>query len=368
MLSTHAVLAPGILPDGAAPHRPVAIAPSLALNSLVSLSVPAATYSLMVNLSPRERRWIPMVFVVIMICSVMVGALQFAGSAIDNPLINESRDQVSATFANRNHFALFMACGCLIVPAAIFSRDAFKAWQAPAAIGLTLTLILMILASGSRAGLALGVCALILSPSLVWNKVMRAVRRYPRWLTIAIVCGAASLLIIVIVISISSQRAVSIDRLFSDDVNSDMRRRGLSTVLLLVRNTPFAGFGAGSFDTLFRFYEPFNLLKPTYFNHAHNDFIEIFLDFGYPGVFLLLAALSWFCVASLRVWKRRQSVEIVHGRLGSAIIFLILLASLVDYPARTPMIMALLVIAGVWLAEGAAAARKSALPPAGDNL
>ncbi len=128
-----------------------------------------------------------------------------------------------------------------------------------------------------------------------------------------------------------------------------MRARGLPVVLAMIRDYFPAGAGMGGFDPIFRMHEPFNLLKRTYFNHAHNDFLEIALDAGLPGLLLLAAAIGWWGLASARAWRRRPDAVVVLARLGSAILLLVLGASLVDYPTRTPLIMVTMVLAAMWL-------------------
>jgi O-antigen ligase len=125
------------------------------------------------------------------------------------------------------------------------------------------------------------------------------------------------------------------------------------------------GSGFGGFDQTFRLHEPFALLMPTYFNHAHNDFQEIALDGGLPAILLLGAATVWWAIASLRAWRAGPEAQHILPKLGSAMLLLVFVASLVDYPARTPMIMAMIVIAAVWLAR---AAPRAALPEKNQHL
>jgi O-antigen ligase len=110
---------------------------------------------------------------------------------------------------------------------------------------------------------------------------------------------------------------------------------------------PF-GSGAGAFDPVYRIHERNELLSFSYLNHAHNDLLEVVLDAGLLGLLLLLAAIAWWLWKSLRAW-RSASADNLLPRLGSIILFLTLVASIPDYPARTPMIMAVVVIAAVWL-------------------
>src|SRR3546814_8158382 len=77
-------------------------------------------------------------------------------------------------------------------------------------------------------------------------------------------------------------RAESVRRAFEIDPGQDLRTPGLPTVLSMIAAYFPAGAGFGGFDPIFRLHEPLQLLKPPYFNHAHNDFLEIVLDGGLP--------------------------------------------------------------------------------------
>jgi O-antigen ligase len=149
----------------------------------------------------------------------------------------------------------------------------------------------------------------------------------------------------------NADRAASLDRLLALETGADMRVRAFPTVWSMTAEFFPAGSGLGSFDAVFRGREPLALLKPTYFNHAHNDWLELVLETGAVGLLLLGAAVAWWASASWRAWRDRAPV----ARLGSGVVALIMAASIVDYPARTPMIMAVLVVAACWLAAPSAA-------------
>jgi hypothetical protein len=76
--------------------------------------------------------------------------------------------------------------------------------------------------------------------------------------------------------------------------------------------------------------------------------IEVVLDAGLVGLLLLGTAVVWWIWKSVGAWRSDSSTNLIR-RLGSATLLLILLASVTDYPARTPMFMAIVVIAAVWL-------------------
>lgn len=347
--------------------RPWSLVPGATVNALFSLVVPVAVLVLVTSVSDEQKSLIPVAVLAVIVLALLVGLLQFTGAGIVNPFVNGTRGAVDGMIANRNHFALLLAIGLLIAPVWGVGIGSPSHVRAPIALGVVPLLVLTILASGSRAGIALGAIALLLGFVLARRGVKSALRRYPRWTLPAIGIGLVALIAIFVLASVAADRAVSFNRLAELDSSDDIRRRGLSTVLAIIRAYFPFGTGMGSFDPIFRMHEPFALLKPTYFNHAHNDFFEVVLTAGLPGLVLLVAAIGWWGRRSVVAWRGSAPMP----KLGSAILLLILLASIVDYPARTPIIMAIATIAAIWLGgagQGGATAGKAPLPSAGHKL
>lgn len=330
------------------PWRPWTVVPGATINALFSLVVPVAVLVLTVRTKEGEWAWLPSVLLALITASMLVGLLQFSGATFNNPLINDTVGQISGSFANRNHFALFLAFGCLLAPVWAFLGGRSPGWRAPIALGLILLFALTILASGSRAGLLLGVLALGLGMLLVQRSIRRALSNAPRWVFPALVTAIVGSVTILVLLSVAADRAVSINRALEVDPGQDMRSRALSTVLAMVAKYFPTGAGLGGFNSLFQIHEPDPLLKPTYFNQAHNDFIGIMLDAGLLSL-MSVVALVWWSWATFRAWRGPR--QRMLPRLGSAMILLVLIASVFDYPARTPMIMAMLVIAATWLSS-----------------
>lgn len=348
------------------PWRPLAIVPGAAVNAAASLIVPVATLMLLVGLKPAERVWLPTAMLGLIVASALLGVLQASGGGFDNPLINETVGTVSGSLANRNHFALLAAIGCLIAPVWAFPAGHRPGWRGAVALALVLLFVLSILASGSRSGLVLGTVGVALGLTIVQRSIRRMLARYPRWVFPTAIAGVVVLVAIMVLFSIATDRAVSIQRLFAIDAEQDLRARTLPTVIAMTRAYLPFGIGLGGFDPLFRLHEPSSLLKPTFFNQAHNDFLEIVLDAGLPGALLLLAAVGWWAVASFRAW--RGGADQTHARLGSATLLLVMIASVSDYPARTPIIMAVIVVAAMWLAWAEERRDRYALPPGEQHL
>lgn len=350
-----------LIPGEAVPWRPLTMTPGATRNALFSLVVPVTMFALLVSADPRVNRWMPGMLLTMIGAAVILGLLQFSGAGFNSPFLNDTPGIVSSIFANRNHFALFLAIGCLIAPVwAFLNRDALR-WRGPLAAGLVLLFELTILATGSRSGMLLGGLALALALVLVGRRLRRRLRGGPSWLLPALAVLAIIIVAGFVMLSFAADRADAINRLIALESDQDMRSRAMPTLLSMIGlYFPF-GSGLGGFDPVFRIHEPFALLKLTYFNQAHNDFLGILLDAGIFGVAVLAAAIMWWLVSTIRVWRSDNDGALL-GRLGSAIIFLILAASVTDYPARTPTFMAAIVIAAVWLARARPIRSQAALP------
>lgn len=331
------------------PWRPLSMSPGATANALGSLIVPAVVLLLAAQLSREQQRQMMGWVLGLVIAGSLLALLQFSGGRLDNPFINDPPGAVAGNFANRNHMALFLAIGCLVAPAWAFRGDKVQRWRVAAGLGLLPLLLLMILATGSRAGVALGLAGTAIGIAISWRAVAREVRTLPRMLRLPLLGAFAAAVVGVLVLSFTRGRAVSIDRALELESAEDLRTQALPTVLSMFERYFPAGSGFGTFDPVYRITEPDTLLQPSYFNQAHNDWLGVLLDGGLAGAVLLAAAVGWWIVASVRAWRTQPVRDL--PRIGSAVILLVFAASIVDYPARTPMIMALVALAATWLAS-----------------
>lgn len=350
------------------PWRPWSIEPAGTLNAAMSLIVPFGTLMLFAQLSATDRARIPGLLLIFIAVAMVVGLLQFSSTRIENPLINGSVGVVSGPLANRNHFALLIATGCLLAPIWAFSRADRAAPRAMLAAGLVVLFFLTILATGSRAGLLLGPIGAVLGLLISARATRRALRHRARWVLPALIACIFSVIAVCVLLAVLAGRAESIDRLVATEEGQEMRFRGLPVVLKMIGNYFPSGTGSGSFDPLFRIHEPLAVLKPTYFNQAHNDFLDVALSCGLPGLLLLLAALVWWAWASIKAWRNLANRRSMLPPLGSAMLLLVIIASIIDYPARTPLMMAVIVIAASWLSSRPEEKGLSALPASGLRL
>jgi O-antigen ligase len=84
---------------------------------------------------------------------------------------------------------------------------------------------------------------------------------------------------------------------------------------------------------------------PSYVNHAHNDWLEIWLEGGFLALAVLVAFLIWFVFASFGAWRapldRGRALDRALPQAASIVVILVLLHSAVDYPLRTTALMTL---------------------------
>lgn len=329
--------------------RPLALYPDGALNALVSLLIPLSVMIVWAFVGIAHRPLILPLLVVLILTSALIGLLQLSSGLGGSPFLNDNRGDISGLFSNRNHQALFLAIGMLLTMGWAFRDDARPIWRIWAAGAIIPFLALMVLATGSRAGLGLAALALGAGLLIGFRGLRAFLKRLPRPLAIALPILILALAAGLIVISISADRALSLTRATDTNVGAELRTETLPIVLNMVRDMAIYGSGFGSFDPLFRSYEPVSMLNPHYFNHAHDDFLEVLIEGGVPAAILLALALGWWLWRSGTIWLRPRVEGTTLAKLGSVVILLAALASIVDYPVRTPVMMAIVALAACWM-------------------
>jgi O-antigen ligase len=101
------------------------------------------------------------------------------------------------------------------------------------------------------------------------------------------------------------------------------------------------GSGLGSFAEAFARYEPREAAGNAYVNHAHNDYLELVLEFGLIIIPVLLGFLMWWGQRVVRIWLAGGGNRWAEaGTVASAAI---LAHEVVDYPLRTAAISVIFV-------------------------
>jgi O-antigen ligase len=362
--------------------RPLSLVPSRTSNALFSLGVPLAAFLLYRVAPMRARRQIAPALVIGGAVSVMVGLLQDVSgpaSALYTYRVHSEGEAVGL-FANRNHQGVFLAC--VIVFAGVYAArlrpsDRGTYFKLVLLAGLVAALVPFILVLGSRAGLLLGIAALATVPFVLmrapWVTQLLAPRRghkpgrakeraapsrriSPRLLLF----GAFALAITGLgALALNNARDESFSRLSDSGAASPFDRAEVVGYLwrMLHDYLPW-GSGFGSFDTVFHIYEPRDAISTVYLNQAHNDWLQFVIEGGAPAALLLLAFVGWAALKVVAAWRKRHSQQAPVRLAMLAILAIVALASVVDYPLRTPIMMMVLAFVVSLLSDD-----EVALPP-----
>lgn len=64
-----------------------------------------------------------------------------------------------------------------------------------------------------------------------------------------------------------------------------------------------AGSGLGSYREVYRLFESPSEVNSTFVNHAHNDYLELAVELGLPGVLLMILFLAWWGATAWQVGR-----------------------------------------------------------------
>lgn len=335
--------------------RPLALAPVGAWNAFFSLLPPFAVLVVGARLSFQERRTLVIPLLLLALATSLVALLQLSGGESSPLYLYRITNDGAAVglFANRNHQAVFLACSFPLL-AVFASPSAFPRWDRRIRVGIAAAcgaiFVALILVTGSRAGLLTMMVGLA-AAALLSRTDPRATGPMRFWRGTRAWAVAAGLLLLLAAIVVFAGRAESIDRLLSSNGVGEIRYRAWGPILdMALRYFP-VGSGIGSFAEVYRLDEPYALLEWTTFLRAHNDPLELLVTGGAPAMLLLAVAVAAYVRQCVRWWRagnRKDGRSVTRGA-ALCVIGILGLASLGDYPLRTPAIACLFCVMLLWL-------------------
>lgn len=331
--------------DVSRPMLGLSLSPYRTFSSWLSLIPASAVYVAMLTVDGDYRNRVGFIVVGAALISLILGFAQF-GSAPSQYFYFYDITNVGAAvgfFSNRNHLATLFLIAIpflgLIFPSAgntFVSRPA-KIGRRVAAIALLAMLCAGILLTGSRAGLALILPTILLT----YGSAVRTSKGISPWPVIA---GTGAFCALVVAAFLYGP---FYERILARSANIEDEAR-LTVAPIVARtgweNFPF-GTGFGTFDPVFRQAAGSANLQPNFVNHAHNDYLELWLTGGLPALLLVLAFLWWFAVTVVPNWRAKGASGGAAARCAGIVITVVLLHSFVDYPLRTAAISSLFAMA-----------------------
>lgn len=337
----------------AQPWRPLNLTPDRGWNSLLAL-LPACAVLVIVSRGPRQNfRYAIALLWIVAFGSALLGLAQMAGGP-DSPLRYYAITNAYAPtglFANRNHQSVLLACALPAIGYWAIATPITQRILHPITVGAvaSATIVIALIASGSRAGLVLGVLGTVAALFFWWPLLAPRLSRFSRRGRLAVISLSALLIAGLVAVVVLADRAQSLDRLLGGD-QPDMRGAWFKPSEQMLWTFFPWGSGFGSFAAVFPRFESFDLLRWNYANQAHNDWLQVVIEGGLLGALLAAIYLGWWVRRSAWAW-RRGARSAALAKLGSIITAMLMLSSVVDYPLRTPLLSALFMFASLCLLD-----------------
>ncbi len=195
--------------------------------------------------------------------------------------------------------------------------------------GLAVCLLLMVPLSTARAGMAIALPAL--AAILLLAGVLRPSRigKSKRATALAVLMG------LVVIVGVRAALGwAAVDE--AEELRHTMR---VATVEAAKMQAPL-GSGVGSFVPVFEQSAPVSLQRGRYVNHAHNEYVQWWLEAGWLGMFALIFALAVLALAAWRIASLRiRSGHAALAASGLVAICAALAHSWADFPLRTTTLM-----------------------------
>jgi O-antigen ligase len=355
--------------------RPISLAPAATWNGFYAMMVPLGVLVLGARLTIEESCKLLALVIALGLMSALLALLQILGPA-DGPFYFYDITNPGAAvglFANRNHQAALLAS--MFPMLAVFaSLSGHSREQADRRTGLAIAagvfLTPLIFITGSRMGLVVAALGVASSLWLYRHRVRGLARardltrpkaeqsgarrhrppQQPRRAWGLALVGLLSLGLSLVTITMG--RGVAYQRIMKQDAAEEFRFKAWGSITQMVGEYFPVGSGLGSFAEVYQVHEPRSLLATTYFNHAHNDWLEVPLTGGLPALALLLCAcgLTFARAIQLRRSAGMPRTEQLFARLGLVLVIMFAIASLTDYPLRTPGLASLCALAALWAA------------------
>ena len=333
----------------------VSLAPLWAERALWSLLPATALAWSVLYLPGRAQRHLLVLLVVLAALALLLGLAQRAQGPYSELRFYPYANLTDATgfFANRNHLALLllMALPLSIAAAAWFTTHWLAGYsgaffRALPALAMAVYLILGIAMTRSRSGILL--CALAIALALPMVLGLRRERGRRR--VVAVIAALGLLLTVQFALTGILQR---MHRGVLED-----SRWGLvqGTLQAASANAPL-GSGLGTFRDVYPAYGQSPLIAHAA-NHAHNDWLELWLEGGWPFAMLALAFVLFFVWAGFQVWRRHDDEALLLRTRAAWIgLLLALLHALVDYALHTTADMGVFALLTAVLLAGLAGLR-----------
>jgi O-antigen ligase len=293
--------------------------------------------------SSRAARRLSLALFLVGVASGLYGLLQWLVALSEGGAPGGAL-QATGSFGNRNHYALFQEMMVLIalgflqlrwreaprsVPNRVAAQEA-KAKASLLAIGVAV-IALSLLFSLSRSGITFSVAGGALLFYLTRGKGR----------ALALAAGLLALGLWIGIDPVASRFQLAPDELLEDSGRTTVWRDSLGAV----SDFWLTGSGSSSFQYIYPIYRSFGGRR--FYSWAHNDYLQIWVELGLPGLLLTIALIVWAVRRARRV--RRELLDAGSSLTGlhagyCAAAFAVALHSFTDFGLHLPANAALFAV------------------------
>jgi O-antigen ligase len=316
------------------PALPTSLTPYASLSALLCLIPPLAMFCAIVRLNAYRVSWLAAALLAGSVAAIMIGVLQVVSAGSSTPWHSYRETNVGVAvgfFENANHMAdlLLIAIPFLAAIASAGKGGNVQRYSAQLSVLIAIGLVLVagISMTGSLAGYGFAVPVVAASALIM----LQPTNRSRNW-----IAGLAALSVIVCLAGLANSSTVATRIGQNPGGSLQSREQILATTGRAIRDFMPLGSGLGSFVKVYRLYESPDAITNESVIHAHNDYVELALELGVPGILLMLLFLVWWLVQCFAVWRKGEGGP--WARAASIASAAVLVHSLVDFPLRTTAI------------------------------
>ena len=315
----------------------LSIVPSETALSLLMLVPTLAIFLSAVSVPDREAKRLVYVLLFVAAAQAALGTVQYASGNPDFLFgIQSHGKNAQGMYTNRDHFVALMEMSLPLLMGLMLycvGRDSvdrhresegFPVNQLLLFACATIIVLVGAIFSRSRAGIFL-IMLLVFLSSVVFSRHVGGKQSVSLTVIFLVIAGGIATTVGLIPV---------LNRFIVLDPSEDGRWPIFETTISVMKSFFPLGSGPGTFAEVYRASQPIDQLR--YINHAHNDYLELLLEMGAAGAFVIVGFLLVYLGGWIRlrghIWNRMHFIQIGAGLA----IFAILLHSLVDFNFHTP--------------------------------
>jgi O-antigen ligase len=319
----------------------MSVSPEATKTAALSVLPPLAAFIGVLSLSRRSFSTLSAAVLACAFVGLIIGIIQKSqgvASGLYFYLDPGTEKYASGTFSNRNFFAVQLYTSVPFLAA--FAMSLGQRWKLRASITFVFTLIYIglliavLAAAGSRGGIVFAMISVLLTIWLVFRPEQSGGKQLG--------LGSGLVFALVGLVVMAQASMIGILRIANNDPLKDFRATMFEVSFEAAKaQFPF-GSGFGTFVPVYQLYEKPEHIIDLYVSHAHNDWLELIIEGGFPAILIMAGFTIWLLYALFKAARLVPSDPgNAHIRAAGIVVVLLMAHSVFDFPFRTDAILTL---------------------------